>query len=73
MPGKSAFDARRVDPAPGLALEIFVSSDMIRIGMGIVDRLKLQGIGYSNRVLKPVLIRTWRSPPKILSLSFFLS
>ena len=41
MPREAAFHPRRIYPAACLPLQVAVAADMIRIGMGIVDRLKL--------------------------------
>ena len=44
-PGEGALDAGRVDLAAGLALQIFVPADMIRVGVGVIDGRKLPAVG----------------------------
>ena len=57
MIGKITFDPGRIDPASRLPLQILVASDMVRIGMRIVDRtqfpsVRVQDLAHlSSRIL----------------------
>ena len=56
MIGKSTFNPRRKYPAAALALQVFIPSDMIGVGMGIVDCGQSPVIPFQNLAHLPACI-----------------
>ena len=48
VPGEGTVDARGVDPAPGLPLQIAVAADVVRVGGGVVNGLERPAVSVQN-------------------------